>query len=477
MCTTVIVGEKASADGSFLLARSADSNALKAQHFIIHEAADREPGAMYRTKDHAGATAFEWPLPQHTMRYTTVPNFKTGLHGACGFNEAGVGVSGTESIFARDDALAVDPYNTESGITEDDIADIVLMQAKSAREGCALLGRIIEEVGAGEGFGVGFIDDHDSWYLETGTGHQWMAVRTPADKYLASANQGRLKEYVPGRADMMGSKTLMEFAEKNGFWKPAEGPFDFAAAYTRDDGRDRIYNDPRVWAIQKRFNPSLEQKPDEGRSFPVFLAPEKKITPQDLMAVMRDHYEGTPHDPYAGSKLRGDEPWRPVSVFRTYEAHVLQVRPGLPRELGCVLFMAFGMADLSVFVPYYQGLDEQPLNYRLGNAECDPLSAYWKYRRLQTLVMTNYDALAPRVKEAFADFEKRTEIRRRAMEAEYLEVVKTDAKEAHRILNQFNQRVIAEAQALAEWLTDETVTKMTELVQDRVYFKNNKNKD
>jgi dipeptidase len=156
---------------------------------------------------------------------------------------------------------------------------------------------------------------------------------------------------------------------------------------------------------------------------------------------------------------------------------VLQVRPGLPRELGCVLFMAFGMADLSVFVPYYQGLDELPLNYRLGNAECDPLSAYWKYRRLQTLVMTNYDALAPRVKEAFADFEKRTEIRRRAMEAEYLEVVKTDAKEAHRILNQFNQRVIAEAQALAEWLTDETVTKMTELVQDRVYFKNNKNKD
>ena len=33
MCTSVIVGEKATADGSFLVARSADSNALKAQHF------------------------------------------------------------------------------------------------------------------------------------------------------------------------------------------------------------------------------------------------------------------------------------------------------------------------------------------------------------------------------------------------------------------------------------------------------------
>jgi len=60
------------------------------------------------------------------MRYTSVPNWQTKLHGAVGFNEAGLGVTGTESIFARDDALAIDPYNKETGITEDDIIDIIL---------------------------------------------------------------------------------------------------------------------------------------------------------------------------------------------------------------------------------------------------------------------------------------------------------------------------------------------------------------
>ena len=106
MCTTVIVGEKASYDGSFLMARSADSSALKAQHFVIHPAKEYPEGAMYRTKDYDGATDFSYPLPRQAMRYTTVPNWKTGLHGAVGFNSEGLGITGTESIFARDDAFS-----------------------------------------------------------------------------------------------------------------------------------------------------------------------------------------------------------------------------------------------------------------------------------------------------------------------------------------------------------------------------------
>ena len=54
MCTTFIVGDKATVDGSFLVARSADSSALKAQLFIIHPACYYPEGAMYRTKDHNG---------------------------------------------------------------------------------------------------------------------------------------------------------------------------------------------------------------------------------------------------------------------------------------------------------------------------------------------------------------------------------------------------------------------------------------
>ena len=77
MCTTFIVGDKATVDGSFLVARSADSSALKAQLFIIHPACYYPEGAMYRTKDHNGATDFSYPQPVHAMRYTSVPNWQT----------------------------------------------------------------------------------------------------------------------------------------------------------------------------------------------------------------------------------------------------------------------------------------------------------------------------------------------------------------------------------------------------------------
>ena len=85
--------------------------------------------------------------------------------------------------------------------------------------------------------------------------------------------------------------------------------------------------------------------------------------------------------------LNGNEPWRPVSVFRTYEAHVMQVRPWLPRAIGDVIYIAFGMADLSCFMPFYQGLEQVPGHYGIGTCQADSASVYWKFRKLQTLVI------------------------------------------------------------------------------------------
>ena len=105
--------------------------------------------------------------------------------------------------------------------------------------------------------------------------------------------------------------------------------------------------------------------------------------------------------------LRGDEPYRPVSVFRTYESHVMQVRPWLPRAIGEVTYLAMGMADLSVYFPVYSGVSAYPEHFGMGTDKADDKSLYWKFRKLQTLVMTDYPTLAPVVKKAYAEFEKR----------------------------------------------------------------------
>ncbi len=477
MCTSVIVGTGASADGSLLFARSADSNALKAQHFVIHPACDWPEGSIYRTKDFGGATDFSYPMPLHSLRYSTVPNWKTQLHGAVGFNEMGLGISGTESIFARDDALAIDPYNTATGITEDDIPDVLLSRCVSAKEAVQLLGTIIETQGAAEGFGVGFVDEKESWYLETGTGHRWVAFRTPVDQYMCTGNQGRLKDYDPESEDWLGAPDVIEWAQEHGFYQPeTDGAFDFAKAYTRNDERDRVYNDPRVWIMQKRFNPSLIQDPHEGRSFPVYLVPEKKITVASLRAVMRDHYNGSEHDPYKNGK-GGEETWRPISVFRTYEAHIMQVRPWLPRAIGSVIHLCWGMADLSCFVPFYQGLEDVPEHYGLGTDQADGESIYWKFRKVQTLAMTDYANLAPVVKSTYEAFEAETEKRMAAFEAAYIAAHEVDPVVANDMLQSFNLEILAEAEDLAESLLDRLFTMRTESIQAANFFANRQLKD
>lgn len=476
MCTSVVVGEKATADGSFMIARSADSSAMKAQHFIIHESCDNPVGSVYSCAAHHGLNNFTYPLPAHSLRFTTVANWKTQLHGAVGFNELGVGLTGTESIFARDDALLVDPWNKETGISEDDIPDVILPRASSAKEACALLGSIIEEIGAAEGFGVGFIDDKDVWYLETGTAHQWLAHRCPPEKYMATGNQGRLRKYSPECPGMMASKNVVKFAAEHGFYDPAKGDFDFAAAYTRDDSRDRVYNDPRVWVMQKHFNPSIGQPVDDGRNFAVYLKPEAKITVDDLKFCLRNHYEGTDHDPYSNG-LNGNEPWRPISVFRTYEAHILQVRPNMPKEIGCVIYIAFGMADLSCFMPFYQGLKSVPLHFGMGTDHADSVSLYWKFRKLQTLAMTDYPKLAPIVKKAFADHETQIAARMQVFEAAYTELAATDKKAADDLLQNFSLRIFAETEELVERLMNDLFTVRTNDIEKANFFRNRKNKD
>lgn len=476
MCTSLIVGERATANGSFLVARSADSASIKAQHFVIHPAIQGQSG-LYSTKAHGGVNNFTYPLPENSLRYTTIPFWKTQLHGAAGFNEAGLGITGTESIFASDAALAVDPYEKETGITEDDIADVILCRCRTAREGAATLGAIISERGAGEGFGVAFVDQTDVWYLETGSAHQWLAQRIPADTYFASANQGRFQTWDPKSEDQMASATLVEFALEKGLYNPErDGEFNFSRAYTRDDERDRIYNDPRVWTMMKRLNPTLELDPQAGRGYPVFVKPERGVTLADMKAAMRDHFEGTEHDPY-GATLRGDEPWRPISVFRTYEAHVLEVRPWLPKELGEVLHVAMGMADLSVFLPFYAGLSRVPASWGRGSDKGEADSAYWKFRRVQTLAMTDYPKLAPIVKKAYADFEEKTAAEQRVMEEALLAKFGSNREEALAELDAFNLRVLDDAERLAEKLLEELFVIRTVDIEAMVPAKNRKNKD
>ena len=462
-CTTIIIGKEQTADGSMIVARSEDWDAMEAKNYEIFEDTDNGP-REFVAKD----SPFRCELPEKALGYSALSPYNLHGHwGSAGFNTAGVGMSATESIFSSDEVLKHDPL-VENGVAENSVFNITLPYVSTAREGVERLGMLIEKYGIAEGFGIGFVDSKEIWYLETACGHRWLACRMPKDQYFVTGNQSRFRTYDPNdKENYLASADLIEFAEKHGLYNPAQGAFDFHEAYARDIKLDTTYNYPRVWGLQQFFSPEIKNDVTKN-TFPVFAKAAHKVTLTELRTAFRFHYDNTEHDPYLNSNPK--EPYRPVSIFRTTQTHLLQVRPELPQAIGCVNYVAMGMADLGVFLPLYQGITSYPEAYTKGNGESSDDSAYWKFRKIMVLGMTNYNKYAPVIKEAYAKFEAETDQRQREMEEEYLRIYKTQPLHAQDLLQAFSDKILNSALDLADRLQEKLFTLMTQDIQQEYLF-------
>ena len=462
-CTTIIIGQEQTADGSMIVARSEDWDAMEAKNYEIFEGTDNGP-REFVAKD----SPFRCELPEKALGYSALSPYNLHGHwGSAGFNTAGVGMSATESIFSSDEVLKHDPL-VENGVAENSVFNITLPYVHTAREGVERLGMLIEKYGIAEGFGIGFVDSKEIWYLETACGHRWLACRMPKDQYFVTGNQSRFRTYDPNdKENYLASADLIEFAEKHGLYNPAQGAFDFHEAYARDIKLDTTYNYPRVWGLQQLFSPEIKNDVTKN-TFPVFAKAAHKVTLTELRTAFRFPYDNTEHDPYLNSNPK--EPYRPVSIFRTTQTHLLQVRPELPQAIGCVNYVAMGMADLGVFLPLYQGITSYPEAYTKGNGESSADSAYWKFRKVMVLGMTNYNKYAPVIKEAYAKFEAETDQRQREMEEEYLRIYKTQPLHAQDLLQAFSDKILNNALDLADHLQERLFTLMTQDIQQEYLF-------
>ena len=462
-CTTIIIGQEQTADGSMIVARSEDWDAMEAKNYEIFEDTDNGP-REFVAKD----SPFRCELPEKALGYSALSPYNLHGHwGSAGFNTAGVGMSATESIFSSDEVLKHDPL-VENGVAENSVFNITLPYVHTAREGVERLGMLIEKYGIAEGFGIGFVDSKEIWYLETACGHRWLACRMPKDQYFVTGNQSRFRTYDPNdKENYLASADLIEFAEKHGLYNPAQGAFDFHEAYARDIKLDTTYNYPRVWGLQQFFSPEIKNDVTKN-TFPVFAKAAHQVTLTELRTAFRFHYDNTEHDPYLNSNPK--EPYRPVSIFRTTQTHLLQVRPELPQAIGCVNYVAMGMADLGVFLPLYQGITSYPEAYTKGNGESSDDSAYWKFRKIMVLGMTNYNKYAPVIKEAYAKFEAETDQRQREMEEEYLRIYKTQPLHAQDLLQAFSDKILNSALDLADRLQEKLFTLMTQDIQKEYLF-------
>ena len=142
-----------------------------------------------------------------TRCYTSYQNAeKEASGGQSGVNEANVAMTATETITTNPRVQGADPLvvyqpakdgqeEVPGGIGEEDIVCLVLPYIKSAREGVARLGHLLETYGTYENNGIAFQDADEIWWLETIGGHHWMARKVPDDVYVVMPNQLGIDTY------------------------------------------------------------------------------------------------------------------------------------------------------------------------------------------------------------------------------------------------------------------------------------------
>ncbi|MFM0740581.1 C69 family dipeptidase [Paraburkholderia xenovorans] len=468
-CTTIIVGKAASADGSIIVGRNVDApNAADwASNFVYHP-----PGEGGYVVQSVLENQFSYQMPLHVLGYSGFPQPNTGdlSFEEAGFNDAGVGISATETIFSNARTLAVDPYNKKTGVVEEIIPSVVLPQIRSAREGVKLLGKLIETYGSGEGFGVAFVDKDEAWYLENAGGHQWLAARIPDNAYFVSANQSRLGEADLSDSDhFLSSPNLVRFAEENGLFDPqSSSSFSFRKVFGKDEAGDADYNYSRVGYLQGKYTSGLSNKKYESNSFPTFVKPDRKISIADVRDSLRSYNAGTENDPYSGKNSNVQV--RPISVYRAYQSHIMQVRSHFPEQIANVQYLDLGMTALGIYVPFYQGATI-PDSYRHASIAIDSNSAAWKYRKVQLLAMQDFQRYEPMVRSTYDRLEQEILVRQRKFEEDYKVMVGNNPRQAQALLDEFTRQNVNDAFAASSELEKKIMNDMSIQVYRKYRFR------
>ena len=219
-------------------------------------------------------------------------------------------------------------------------------------------------------------DPNEAWIMEMmgkGPGSKgvvWVALRVPDDAICAHANQSRITKFnMNDKANVLYSKDVVSFARSKGWFTGKDKDFSWRDTYAKPTFGGRRFCDARVWSFFNHFANDFDKylpwalgKDKDAEDMPLWIIPNKKVSVQDVMACMRDHYENTPlaldsssvgggvwEMPYRPTPLRfkvdGKNYFneRPVLHNKLHSLMLLNCAHGWPREIGGVLW--FGNDD------------------------------------------------------------------------------------------------------------------------------------
>ena len=464
-CTNLLVGKKASTDGSTLISYAADSYGLYGE--LYHWPAKQyNPGEMLKV--------YEWDsgkylgeIPQALQTYNVIGNM----------NEHQLAIA--ETTFGGRSELS-----DSTGIMDyGSLIYITLQRAKSAREAIQVMTDLVKEHGyysSGESFSIA--DPEEVWVMEmigkgpANKGAVWVAVRIPDDCVTAHANQARIQQFpLDDPENCLYAPDVISFAREKGYFEGADADFSFARAYAPLDFGALRFCEARVWSFFNQVNKDMGRYVTyaQGKTtdpMPLYIRPDRKLSARDIQQMMRDHYEGTELDwrfdvgagpfnsPYRWSPLTYELDSvaycneRPIATQQTAFSFVAQMRSWLPNEIGGILWFGIDDAAQTVYYPFYCGHTEVPHEMAIGNGDLlnfSWTSAFWIHNWVSNMVYTRYSDMSEDMKKVQAKLEDQFEASAPEVEERAVVLYSQSPSNAIHYLTGYTNELVNEG--VAEW--------------------------
>lgn len=426
-CTSIMVGRKASTDGSVMTSHTCDGNYRTWMDIVPgtdygHDTTAVVVKGRMHTDHSKGARGMETAgvIPQPGKTYSFLNTAYPCL------NEKQLAI-GETTISGRREL-----ENPKGLFMIEELERLVLQRCTTAREAIKLMGELVKEYGYGDsGECLTIADPKEVWQFEIfgegpdSLGAVWAAVRIPDDHVGVSANIPRISTLnLKDKDNYMASDNVYDVARRMGFWDGKE-PFKFWKAYAGGN----YFGEPKSFSIREYFllnkmAPSLGLSYD-AEELPLSVKPDKQLSAADVMDLLTETYEGTEYDMTRNLKIAKKNrdgsvdtivspvanPWmgrdmmnllnaldstavtnvRNVSVPQCAYSTVIQVRDWLPDAVGGVAWVGLDNPGQSPRVPVFAGVSDLPDSYKVdGQLRFDENAAVWPIRRANKLATVKY---------------------------------------------------------------------------------------
>ena len=467
-CCGFIIGRQLTKDGTTLFGRTEDypyypNGGKHNKNYVVVDAKNYKEGDQIQDE----SNGFTYPHAASEMKYTAAYDSargdgSNGAFGEHGFNEAGVSMTATVTAIPNKKVLEKDPLK-EDGLPEAAMLDVILPRAKTAREAIELLGKVIEEKGSAEGNTVVVADQKETWYMEILSGHQYVAVKVPEDKYAVFANTYYLGHVnLNDTENVIASKDVEKVAKESGSYKTdKDGNFHIAKSYGpekyAEGDRSRTY--AGITVLDPKSKVTYED--DEYELFRSPTDPNKKFTLEDAFAMQRNRFEHlngrfVPDDQIgvkkqgdngANDTVRKDQYKYALGNENVIDAHVYQINPKLPKSFGGTVWLGMGPSRNTPYVPFYGNVKDTYEAFKPQTATYDPNSWYWTVWHIDQMAINNQDLFGKSIQNHWKALEEQLIIEQKVSDAKYA-ALKADEAAAKAVEDKVTEDALARSERL-----------------------------